>query len=111
MLAVSALLLPATAAYQVGLAPRAQVSVRAVAPVMDETIIQKALAGGLEKEGADNIFMSEVGWATYLDSKEGGSSSYAMNERPSKAQDGYFTASILDNPAQGKALPVPRYLG
>jgi len=63
---------------------------------MDETIIQKALAGELEAEGAENVFMSELGWATYLDKEAG--SSYAMNERPSQASDGYFTADVFSNP-------------
>jgi hypothetical protein len=49
---------------------------------MDETIIENALAGTLEEEGAENIFLSEVGWATYLD-KQG--QSYSMNERVSVA--------------------------
>merc|ERR1719389_1428819 len=63
---------------------------------MDETIMEKALAGELEQEGAENVFMSELGWATYLDKNAG--SSYNMNERPSMAQDGYFTADIFSNP-------------
>ncbi|KAL1529817.1 hypothetical protein AB1Y20_000749 [Prymnesium parvum] len=65
---------------------------------MDETILEKALAGELEQEGAENIFLTEVGWATYLDQSCG--SSYAMNERPSMAQDGYFTADIFSNPLE-----------
>merc|ERR1712118_213166 len=63
---------------------------------MDETIMEKALAGELEQEGAENVFMSELGWATYLDQNAG--SSYNMNERQSMAQDGYFTADIFSNP-------------
>jgi len=63
---------------------------------MDETIMEKAWAGELEEEGAENVFMSEVGWATYLDKSCG--SSYAMNERVSRASDGYFTADIFSNP-------------
>jgi hypothetical protein len=63
---------------------------------MDETIMEKALSGELEQEGADNVFMSEVGWASYLDKQAG--SSYNMNERPSKAQDGYFTPDVFSNP-------------
>jgi hypothetical protein len=63
---------------------------------MDETMLEKALAGELEEEGAANVFMSEVGWATYLDKEA--QSSYAMNERVSKASDGYFTADIFSNP-------------
>jgi len=69
---------------------------RATMPTMDETIIEKALAGELEQEGAENCFMSEVGWATYLDENAG--SSYAMNQRPSLADDGYFTADVFSNP-------------
>merc|ERR1719387_3246674 len=63
---------------------------------MDETIIQKALAGELEEEGTDNVFMSELGWATYLDKSAG--SSYNMNERVSEASDGYFTPDVFSNP-------------
>jgi hypothetical protein len=63
---------------------------------MDETILEKALAGELEEEGAENVFMSEVGWATYLDKEAG--SSYAMNERVSQASDGYFTPDVFSNP-------------
>jgi len=65
---------------------------------MDETIIENALAGTLEEEGAENCFMSEVGWATYLDENAGGS--YNMNERPSLAEDGYFTPDVFSNPAE-----------
>ena len=78
---------------------------RANAPAMDETILEKALAGELEEEGAENVFMSELGWATYLDEKAG--SSYNLNERPSMAQDGYFTADIFSNPADGEQFCVP----
>lgn len=63
---------------------------------MDETIIQKALAGELEEEGAENVFMSETGWADWLD--KNAQSSYAMNERPSKASDGYYTPDVFSNP-------------
>jgi len=63
---------------------------------MDETILEKALAGELEEEGAENVFMSEVGWASYLDKQAG--SSYAMNERVSQASDGYFTPDVFSNP-------------
>lgn len=63
---------------------------------MDETLLENALAGSLEEEGAENIFLSEVGWATYLDKEAG--QSYAMNERVSTAQDGYFTPDIFSNP-------------
>jgi len=34
---------------------------------MDETILKNTLAGTLEEEGAENLFLSELGWATYLD--------------------------------------------
>jgi len=102
MLALSSmLLLPTTAAYMApGCAPmRAQAAARVpAAPVMDETIIEKALLGELEEEGAENVFMSEVGWASYLDKNAG--SSYNMNQRPSMAEDGYFTSSILSNPVE-----------
>ena len=80
---------------------------RAPSPVMDETIVEKALAGELEEEGAENIFLSEVGWASYLD-KQG--QSYNMNEQVSKANDGYFTAGILDNPVDGVHHLPPRPL-
>jgi hypothetical protein len=63
---------------------------------MDETILEKALAGELEEQGAENVFMSEVGWATYLDKEC--DSSYAMNERVSQASDGYFTPDVFSNP-------------
>merc|ERR1719213_1468374 len=80
-------------------APRAAApaaaAARACRLVMDETILEKALAGELEQEGAENVFMSEAGWASYLD-KEG--QSYAMNERVSTASDGYFTADAFSNP-------------
>ena len=69
--------------------PRAAVS-------MDETILEKALAGELEQEGAENVFMSEVGWASYLDKEA--KQSYNMNERPSMAQDDYFTPDVFSNP-------------
>merc|ERR1719387_1807861 len=80
-------------------APRAvsaAAATRACVPSMDETIIQKALSGELEDEGAENCFMSEVGWASYLDKEAG--SSYAMNERVSQASDGYFTPDVFSNP-------------
>merc|ERR1719163_724671 len=69
---------------------------RASAPLMDETIMQKAFAGELEEEGAENVFMSELGCATYLDENAGGS--YNLNQRPSKAEDGYFTPDVFSNP-------------
>jgi len=68
---------------------------RSRAIVMDETILEKALAGELEQEGAENVFMTEVGWASYLD-KQG--QSYNLNERASVAQDGYFTPDVFSNP-------------
>ena len=75
---------------------------------MDETIMEKALSGELEQEGADNVFMSEVGWASYLDKQAG--SSYNMNERPSKAQDGYFTPDVFSNPFDGPCTcPAPAH--
>jgi len=94
-----ALLASSTSAFVVpASAPRscAAASVRSSAPTMDETILEKALAGELEEEGAENVFMSEVGWATYLDKNAGGS--YNMNQRPSMADDGYFTPDVFSNP-------------
>jgi len=85
-------------------APRSAVpaaAARAARPVMDETIMEKAFSGELEQEGAENVFMSELGWATYLDKNAG--SSYNMNERPSKASDGYFTPDVFSNPVDGAA--------
>jgi len=76
--------------------PRTAAAARSGATFMDETIIEKALAGELEEEGAENVFMSEVGWATYLDQNAG--SSYNMNQRPSQAEDGYFTPDVFTNP-------------
>ena len=49
--------------------------------------------------------MSEVGWATYLDQNAG--SSYNMNQRPSQAEDGYFTPDVFTNPIDG-AHTTPR---
>ena len=72
---------------------------RATMPHMDETIMEKALAGELEQEGAENLFLSEVGWATFLDKECG--SSYNMNQRVSAADDGYFTPDIFSNPLDG----------
>mmetsp|Transcript_21404 Transcript_21404/g.43314 ORF Transcript_21404/g.43314 Transcript_21404/m.43314 type:complete len:181 (-) Transcript_21404:268-810(-) len=71
---------------------------RAGATFMDETIIERALEGTLEEEGAENVFMSEVGWATYLDQNAG--SSYNMNQRVSLADDGYFTPDVFSNPLE-----------
>ena len=103
MLAVSAMLTSSSAYVPASaVAPtRPTHTVRQRAVFMDETIMEKALAGELEQEGAENVFMSEVGWATYLDQNAG--SSYNMNERPSMAQDGYFTADIFSNPIDGAA--------
>jgi len=94
---VSLLLVSACSAYVMPCQPMRQAA-RAVGPVMDETILEKALSGELEEEGLENPFMSEVGWATYLDQEAG--SSYNMNQRPSMADDGYFTPSILSNPVE-----------
>ena len=77
----------------------APAAARACRPLMDETIMQKAISGELEQEGAENVFMSELGWASYLDKNAG--SSYNMNERPSKAGDGYFTPDVFSNPIEG----------
>jgi len=75
----------------------AMVTSRGGAPAMDETIIQKALAGELEDEGAENHWMSEAGWAEWLDKNAG--SSYNMNQRPSKiGNDEYFTPDVFSNP-------------
>mmetsp|Transcript_37164 Transcript_37164/g.119450 ORF Transcript_37164/g.119450 Transcript_37164/m.119450 type:complete len:192 (+) Transcript_37164:45-620(+) len=85
--------------FSLGAAPARVAPVRyAPAVFMDETILEKALAGELEAEGFENCFLSEVGWADYLD--KNAKSSYNMNERPSLAADGYYTASILDSPVQ-----------
>ena len=62
---------------------------------MDETLFQNTLKGTLEEEGAENVFMSEVGWATYLDEQ---GQSYAMNQKVSEAEDGYFTPDAFSNP-------------
>jgi len=66
------------------------------AVAMDETLLEKALAGELEEEGAENVFMSELGWASYLD--EAAQGSYNMNERFSLAADGYVTPDVFSNP-------------
>jgi hypothetical protein len=34
---------------------------------MDETILKNTLEGTLEEEGLNNHWLSEVGWASYLD--------------------------------------------
>ena len=101
--AVSALVVPAYVPATGPAAPvRAVRSSRQGAVFMDETIMEKALAGELEQEGAENVFMSELGWATYLDKNAG--SSYNMNERPSKASDGYFTPDAFSNPIDGAPM-------
>jgi hypothetical protein len=82
---------------------RVQTASRAGATFMDETIMEKAWAGELAEEGAENVFMTEVGWATYLDDAAG--SSYNLNQRPSQADDGYFTPTIFSNPVDGERPP------
>jgi|TARA_B110000285_G_C14735420_1_gene428355 hypothetical protein len=62
---------------------------------MDETILKNTLAGTLAEEGAENLWLSEVGWASYLDEQ---GQSYAMNEQVSKAKDGYYTPDAFSNP-------------
>lgn len=74
---------------------------RAGPAVMDETILQKALAGELEAEGAEQHWLSEAGWAVWLD--ENAESSYNLNQRPSKAEDGYFTPDVFSNPIAGES--------
>lgn len=98
LLAASPLLASAFAPAGACPRPASGAAARACAPAMDETIIQKALSGDLEQEGAENVFMSELGWATYLD--KNAESSYNLNERPSKASDGYFTPDIFSNPVE-----------
>lgn len=63
---------------------------------MDETLLEKTLQGKLSEEGKENVFMSELGWATYLDKEA--KQSYAMNQRVSEADDGYFTPDAFSNP-------------
>jgi len=83
---------PARAAHK-----PAMVANRGGAPVMDETVIQKALAGELEQEGAENHWMSEAGWAEWLD--KNAESSYNMNQRPSQiGNENYFTPTAFSNP-------------
>lgn len=100
MLAVVSCAALLSSGYMSAVGPRS--AANAAAPArqgrvfMDETIIEKALLGELEEEGAANPFLSEVGWATYLDKNAG--SSYNMNERVSMAEDGYFTPDIFSNP-------------
>jgi len=75
----------------------AMVASRGGVPAMDETILEKTLAGELEQEGAENHWMSEAGWAQWLDQEA--ESSYNMNERPSKiGYDKYFTPDAFSNP-------------
>ena len=64
---------------------------------MDETIVKNTLDGTLEEEGLNNHWLSELGWASYLD-KQG--QSYAMNEQASKAVDGYYTPDAFSNPLE-----------
>ena len=104
MLAVVSCAALLSSGYMSAMAPRS--AANAAAPArqghvfMDETIIEKALLGELEEEGAENPFLSELGWATYLDQNAG--SSYNMNQRPSLADDGYYTPDIFSNPADGE---------
>ena len=72
---------------------------RAAPSTMDETILQRALEGTLEEEGAEQHWLSEVGWADWQD-KNGGAS-YNMNQRFSKADDGYVTPDVFSNPIDG----------
>merc|ERR1719171_909508 len=99
MLALTLLSGSASAYVAPACAPNAGVAAaasRACRPSMDETILEKALSGELEAEGAENVFMSELGWASYLDKEAG--SSYNLNQRPSMAEDGYFTPDLFSNP-------------
>ena len=75
---------------------------RAAPSTMDETILQRALEGTLEEEGAEQHWLSEVGWADWQD-KNGGAS-YNMNQRFSKADDGYVTPDVFSNPIDGAPL-------
>ena len=108
--ATAAALVATCDGYMPSAAPSRAAAVRpaAASVFMDETVFERALAGELEEEGFENPFMSEVGWADYLD--KNAKSSYNMNQRPSLADDGYYTASIVDNPLDGArraALPTP----
>jgi hypothetical protein len=109
MLAVVSCAALLSSGYMSAVGPRS--AANAAAPArqgrvfMDETIIEKALLGELEEEGAANPFLSEVGWATYLDKNAG--SSYNMNERVSMAEDGYFTPDIFSNPVDGARCSPP----
>ena len=95
------MVVPAAGQTAVPAAPArgASASLRAAAPCMDETLLEKTLAGELEQEGAENVFLTEVGWATYLD--KNAKQSYNMNERVSQASDGYFTPDVFSNPVEG----------
>lgn len=64
---------------------------------MDETILKNTLEGTLEEEGFENHWLSELGWASYLD-KQG--QSYAMNQQASKAEDGYYTPDAFSDPRE-----------
>merc|ERR1712138_19495 len=75
---------------------------------MDETILQRALEGTLEEEGAEQHWLSEGGWADWQD-KNGGAS-YNMNQRFSKADDGYVTPDVFSNPIDGAPLGPLRLL-
>ena len=81
---------------------------RAAPSTMDETILQRALEGTLEEEGAEQHWLSEVGWADWQD-KNGGAS-YNMNQRFSKADDGYVTPDVFSNPIDGAPLGPLRLL-
>ncbi|KAG8465650.1 hypothetical protein KFE25_002957 [Diacronema lutheri] len=63
---------------------------------MDETLFDDILSDELEKEGAEKPWLSEAGWALYLDSQNSG---YAMNEKVSEDFK-YFTAGIFGNPLE-----------
>jgi len=61
---------------------------------MDETLFDDILSDKLEQEGAASPWLSEAGWAVYLD-KEG--IPYAMNDRVSDDFN-YFSATVFGNP-------------
>lgn len=65
-----------------------------VAVHMDETLFENVLGDELEREGAEKPWLSEAGWAVYLDSQDSG---YAMNNKVSEDFK-YFTAGIFSNP-------------
>lgn len=95
-----AVVLAACAASTLAYAPAASrvVSRRAashnVAVHMDETLFENVLGDELEREGAEKPWLSEAGWAVYLDSQDSG---YAMNNKVSEDFK-YFTAGIFSNP-------------